>query len=224
LADKGSRFLPGDPRVEEPYRLTPQLALRVAVLGFLALAIFAILFLRLWALQVLSGDKYLKQANENRVRTITLDAPRGLIVDRDGHVLVRNTAGTSIELWPADLPKSAHAQLTELQHLAAITGVRVKQIQRRIREYAGDPLTPVVIRRGVHEDQISYLKEHELDFPGVDLKDSYLRQYPHQSLAAHLLGYVGEITQPQLQRKRSQGYKLGDVIGQIGRASCRERV
>jgi penicillin-binding protein 2 len=216
LAEKPSRFLPRDPRVEEPYRLTPQLALRVAVLGFIALAVFAVLFLRLWALQVLSGDKYLKQANENRVRKVTLDAPRGLIIDRDGHILVRNTVGTSIELWPADLPKNPHAQLTELQHLGAITGVRLKVIRRRIREYAGDPLTPVVIRRGIHEDQIDYLSEHRLDFPGIELAESYLRKYPHQSLAAHLLGYVGEITQPQLKARRSQGYKLGDVVGQAG--------
>jgi penicillin-binding protein 2 len=214
--EKLSRFLPGDPRVEEPYRLTPQLALRVAVLGFLALAIFAVLFLRLWALQVLAGDKYLKQANSNRVRTLSLDAPRGLILDRDGRVLVRNTPGTSIELWPADLPKNSRVRLAELEHLASVTGLRVKEIQRRIREYAGDPLTPVIIRRGIHEDQLSYLEEHQVDFPGVQWPDSYLRKYPHQSLAAHLLGYVGEITQSQLKARRSQGYKLGDVIGQAG--------
>jgi penicillin-binding protein 2 len=210
------RFLPGDPRVEEPYRLTPQLALRVAVLGFLALAVFAILFLRLWALQVLSGDKYLTKANDNRVRNLPIDAPRGLILDRNGRVLVRNTLGVSIELWPADLPKGEKARTAELQHLASVTGLRLKQIERRVSQYAGDPLTPVVIRRGIHEDQIAYLSEHKLDFPGIDLAQSYLRQYPHQSLAAHMLGYVGEITEPQLKAMKSQGYKLGDVIGQAG--------
>jgi penicillin-binding protein 2 len=213
---RSRRFLPRDPRVEEPYRLTPQLALRVAVLGFLALAVFAVLFLRLWALQVLSSDKYLAKANNNRVRTLPIDAQRGLILDRDGRVLVKNTLGTSIEIWPADLPKNARARLLELKHLSTVTGVRVEEMQRRIREYAGDPLTPVVIRRGIHDDQISYLTEHELDFPGVQLAYSYLRKYPHQSLAAHLLGYVGEITERQLKAKRSQGYKLGDVIGQAG--------
>jgi penicillin-binding protein 2 len=216
LADKRSRFLPRDPRVEEPYRLTPQLALRVAVLGFLALSIFAVLFLRLWALQVLSGDKYLKQANNNRVRTLPNEAPRGLILDRNGRVLVRNTVGDSIELWPTDLPKNAHARNAELVHLASITGLRLKVIERRIAQYAGDPLTPVVIRRGIHEDQVSYLEEHELEFPGIELQQTYLRKYPHQSLAAHLLGYVGEITETQLKARRSQGYKLGDVIGQAG--------
>ena len=76
------------------------------MLGFLALTVFAVLFLRLWALQVLSGDRYLSVANDNRVRTIRLEAPRGPIVDRNGDVLVGNVAGTRVELWPADLPKT----------------------------------------------------------------------------------------------------------------------
>ena len=102
---RSRRFLPGDPRVEEPYRLTPQLALRVAILGFVALAVFAVLFLRLWALQVLSGSKYLREASDNRVRNISVDAPRGWIVDRYGHPLVENAVGTSLVVWPADLPR-----------------------------------------------------------------------------------------------------------------------
>ena len=84
------RFLPPDPRVEEPYRLTPQLALRVGILVFVALTVFAVLFLRLWALQVLAGNKYRAVANENRVRTLQIDAPRGPILDRYGRTLVRN--------------------------------------------------------------------------------------------------------------------------------------
>jgi penicillin-binding protein 2 len=216
-------FLPGDPRVEEPYRLTPQTAVRVAILGFVALSVFAVLFLRLWALQVLSGDKYLTQANNNRVRTLQRDAPRGFILDRKGRVLVKNALGTSIELWPADLPKNKAAQLDELGRLAEVTGVRVKEIQRRMREFASDPLTPVVIRRGIHDDQISYFYEHQLDFPGVRLRDSYLRSYPYQSLGAHLLGYVGEITQTQLKAEKHLGYRLGDVIGQAGVESTYDR-
>ena len=109
------RFLPGDPRVEEPYRLTPQLAFRVAIMAFLALAVFAVLFLRLWALQVLSGDRYLAVANDNRVRTLHLEAQRGPVLDRNGSVLVENVPGTRVELWPADLPKSWPAQRSELR-------------------------------------------------------------------------------------------------------------
>src|SRR5476649_2767525 len=94
LASAPDRFLPGDPRTSEPYRLTPQLALRVAILAFLALGVFALLFLRLWALEVLSGDRYVAQANDNRVRSIRLEAPRGPVLDRNGRLLVTNVPGT----------------------------------------------------------------------------------------------------------------------------------
>ena len=76
------RFLPPDPRVREPHRLTPQLALRVAILGAFALLVFVVLFFRLWSLQVLSGDEYLNAAQSNQLRLIRVEAPRGPILDR----------------------------------------------------------------------------------------------------------------------------------------------
>jgi penicillin-binding protein 2 len=217
VSDRRSRrFLPGDPRVEEPYRLTPQLALRVAVLGFLALAVFAVLFLRLWALQVLSGDKYRSEANHNRVRNIQIDAPRGAIVDRNGKVLVTNVLGTSLEIWPADLPKTWPAERKELRALSQVVAMPAKEILARMRPYANDPLTPVVLRRGIHPDQISYIEEHQLEFPGVRLASSFLRSYPYQALAAQVLGYVGPITQAELKTAKRAGYHPQDVMGQAG--------
>jgi penicillin-binding protein 2 len=213
---RSRRFLPSDPRVEEPYRLTPQLALRVAVLGFVALAVFAVLFLRLWALQVLSGDKYRAEANDNRVRTVRIDAPRGFIVDTNGRVLVSNVPGTRVELWPADLPKNWPAQRAELRSLATITRAPVGQILKGMRAAKGDPLTPVVIKYGIHADQISYIAEHRVEFPGVQLANSYLRSYRYKSLAAHVLGYVGEVNQTELKTEKKLGYQLGDIIGQAG--------
>jgi penicillin-binding protein 2 len=210
------RFLPPDPRVEEPYLLTPQLALRVAILGFVALALFAILFLRLWALQVLSGDKYRAQANGNRVRTVARDAPRGSIVDRNGRVLVRNVVGTSLRLWPSDLPKNRAARMDVLSRLAVVVGIGEKQLLARLQEHAKDPLTPVLLRRGLHEDQIQYIAEHQAQFPGVELADSFLRKYPFRSLAAHVLGHVGEISESQLKTMKREGYRAGDWIGQAG--------
>jgi penicillin-binding protein 2 len=193
-ARRSGRFLPGDPRVAEPYRLTPQLALRVAILGFVALALFAVLFLRLWALQVLSGQRYLAQANDNRARTLRLEAPRGPIVDRNGRVLVRNVPGTRVELWPSDLPKTWPAQRAELRKLSFVTGVPVKEILDDLDKHGDDPLTPVVVQRGIRQQQYYYLVEHQDEFPGVRLADSFLRQYPYQSLAAQVLGSVGQIS------------------------------
>jgi penicillin-binding protein 2 len=210
------RFLPGDPRVEGPYRLTPQLAFRVALLAFLALTVFAVLFLRLWALQVLSGDKYLAVANDNRVRTLRLEAPRGPVLDRNSNVLVENVPGFRVELWPADLPKTWPAQRTELQALANLTGVPLKDILALLNRHAGDPLTPIVVQRGIRQDQVRYLKERASQFPGVRLAQSYLRKYPYQSLGAQVLGYVGQIHADQYKTMKKRGYQPTDSIGQAG--------
>jgi penicillin-binding protein 2 len=209
-------FLPPDPRIEEPYLLTPQLAFRVAVLAFLTLGIFAVLFLRLWALEVLSGSHYLAQANDNRVRTLSIDAPRGAVLDRNGHVLVSNVAGTRVEIWPADLPKRWAAELAELRALQTVTGVSVHDIVQRLAQHGSDPLTPVVVQSGLHRDQIFYLYEHRADFPGVELADSWLRSYPYGSLAAQVLGYVGQISPSEYKKLKKQGYQPTDAVGQSG--------
>jgi penicillin-binding protein 2 len=210
------RFLPGDPRVAEPYRLTPQLAFRVAIMAFLALGIFAVLFLRLWALQVLSGDKYIAQANDNRVRSLPLEAPRGPILDANGRILVENVPGTRVELWPADLPKTWAAELKELRALSVVTGTPVKQMVAQLKSHGLDPLTPIVIQRGLKQDQIFYLKEHAADFPGVQTQDSFLRKYPYQSLAAQVLGYVGQISSGEYKTLKKKGYQPNDSLGQAG--------
>jgi penicillin-binding protein 2 len=213
---RSRRFLPADPRVEEPYRLTPQLALRVAILGFVALAVFAVLFLRLWALQVLSGAKYRKEANTNFVRTIQVEAPRGFIVDAHGHTLVGNVLGTSLEVWPADLPKGATDRAKELTALSSVVEMPVKKIVALIKPHINDPLTPVVLRRGIHSDQYDYLEEHQLEFPGVTTADTPIRSYPYKSLLAQVLGSVGPISASEVKAAKSEGYTPQDDMGQAG--------
>lgn len=206
------RFLPPDPRVEQPYRLTPQLALRLGVLGMLVLAVFALLFLRLWALQVLSGSQYLDAARNNQLRTIRVQAPRGAVLDRNGVLLVGNTAGSSVQIWPADLPKNGRYQV--LRRLSTIVDVPVATMAKEIAKRKNDPLTPVTVKRGIHEDQVNYLAERQSEFPGVRVAESYLRQYPFKTLAAQLLGHVGEASPKQLDGNAE--LKLGDEIGQGG--------
>src|ERR671925_2333670 len=98
--------------------VTPQLALRVAILGGVALVLFAIVFFRLWYLQVLSGDKYLAEAKDNRVRAIKVEAPRGKIVDRNGSVLVDNRTALTVEVLPQRLPSDRHARNRMTRRLA----------------------------------------------------------------------------------------------------------
>ena len=218
MASEGARppaFLPPDPRVEEPYLLTPRTALRVAVLGAVALAAFAILFLRLWSLQILSGTHYLSEALDNQVRTVRIEAPRGSILDRNGNVLVTNAAGTAVDLWPADLPQ-AEGRDTELRRLSQVLHVPMAWILAQMRARQGDPLEPVTLKRGVHKDQVDYLYEHQAQFPGVQIRQTYLRSYNAEAAAAQLLGHVGEISPSQLKALRKNGYAPGDRIGQTG--------
>jgi penicillin-binding protein 2 len=210
------RFLPPDPRVAEPYRLTPRLAIRMGMLGMLALLVFAVLFLRLWALQVLSGAQYLRAAQNNQVRSVRVQAPRGPILDRYGRVFVTNEAGAAVQIWPSDLPKRRSERVHELRALANLVDVPLWQIAAAIRRHRSDPVTPVRVKEGVSEDQVDYLKERQDQFPGVQIAEAYLRDYPHVTLAAHMLGYVSEISPSELKQLRKQGYHLGDEIGQSG--------
>ena len=208
------RFLPPDPRVAEPYRFTPQLALRVGILAAIALAAFAVLFLRLWALQVLSGDRYLVAARENQVRTVRTEAPRGPILDRNGRSLVTNVPGTVVQLWPADMPEEGRYRM--VQRLAAILRVPPSQITKAIEARKGDPLTPIMVRTAVPAERALYLKEHQSEFPGVSVVTTFLRDYEHRSLAAQVLGHVGEISEEELDAKQDDGYRAGDRIGKSG--------
>ncbi len=113
--------------------ITPQLALRVAIFGAVALAMFAIVFFRLWYLQVLSGEQYLAQANSNRVRAVAIPAPRGKIVDRDGKEIVRNKFAAVIEIDPASLPQ-------EERDLAATWGQRMGQRAALPDGHRGEPI------------------------------------------------------------------------------------
>ncbi len=210
----GGRFLPPDPKVREPYRLTPQLALRIAVLGAVALAAFAVLLLRLWSLQVLSGDEYLNAAQNNQLRLIRVEAPRGPILDRNGRVIVSNVAGTAVRLWVSDLPRNGRYRV--VRRLADVLDVPPRELARAVDERRSDPLTPITVKTSVGEAQVAYLYEHRAEFPGVEIAQVYLRHYPYAALAAQVLGSVGEISREELKRLRRQGYRAGDRIGKSG--------
>ena len=208
-------FLPPDPRVEGPYRFTPQLALRVGVLAAIALIVFAVLFLRLWALQVLSGDRYLNAAQNNQLRTIRVEAQRGSIVDRNGRVIVSNVPGTAVRIWPSDLPEEGRYAM--LKRLSQILRVPLPKLTQALEDGKDDPLTPIVVKTALHEEQVMYLEEHRDEFPGVETTSTYLRDYEYRALAAQLLGYVGEVSSEELERLEGErDIRGGEKIGKSG--------
>jgi penicillin-binding protein 2 len=205
-------FLPRDPRVEEPYRLTPQLAFRIGILGALALAAFALLILRLWALQVLSGEDYLRIAKNNQLRSIRVEATRGQILDRYGRVLVDNRSVTSVRVWPSALPEKGRYQ--EMKRLARVLQVPLSEVLAKVERQRRDPVTPITIRSNVPYPIVAWLLERQTEFPGVKIEETQVRRYPYGELLSQTLGNVGEITPDQL--KELKGYHLGDRIGQRG--------
>jgi penicillin-binding protein 2 len=203
--------MPRDPRVEEPYRMTPSMALRLGVLGAIVLFVFAVLFFRLWALQVLAGDRYLAAAQDNQLRTVRIEAARGPILDHKGRLLISNRVGTAAQVWTAYMPRRGRQRM--LRRLSEILQVPVVELQERLRKHRGDPLTPVTLKEDLSNEEVFYLKEHRRDFPGLELNDIHLRDYRWGALAPQLLGHVGEVTDRQLKGGR---YRHGDTVGQAG--------
>jgi len=194
-----------------------QFAVRVALLSGIALIMFSIIFFRLWYLQVLSGDKYLRAAQNNQVRDITVRAPRGEIMDRNGHVLVSNRAALALQLQPTELPRSRHKRRQEFARLGQAIGMSPGQIQEQLRKQTKElPANPVTLKRDVNYDLVYYLRENQARYPGVSVQHVYVRNYPNGSLAAQIFGYVREVTEDQLKEARYQGLVPGDQVGQSG--------
>jgi penicillin-binding protein 2 len=201
----------------EPERRTSPLALRVSILGGLAIAIFFVLFLRLWYVQILSGDKYRTEANDNRIREIRVQAPRGDILDRNGKVLVANRTELAVQVSPENLPPPGPERSRELRQLARVTEMKPREIRRALRD--GDraaPGGPVILKKGLGVDKVYYLRENQPRFPGVTVERVFSREYRQGTIAAHLFGNVGEVTAEQLKEPRYAGLKPGDQVGQSG--------
>lgn len=194
-----------------------RLPLRIAVLGGAAVALFAILFFRLWEVQVLDGDRYLAEAKNNRSREYKVIAPRGNILDRNGEILVDNRTTLALRIDTTKLPADPAAARSELAALGKLTGMTPKQMRRSIRRGEEDtPGAPVTLRRDVDSDVVFYLEENRRRFPGVSIERVFVRAYPNGSRAAHILGSVGEVSPKELKDDRFKGLEPADEVGKGG--------
>lgn len=199
-----------------PPRLGNRLNVRIAILTAVVIAAVAMVLLRLWSLQVLDGQHYRALAQDHGVLSVRVHPPRGEILDRNGKVLVDNRTVMSLEMRPSDLPSDRRERRAELRHLGDLLGLSQGAIHRRVREtpqYAGYPVT---LRQGIDRRLLFYLLENKDRFPGISVERTYVRDYKDGSLAAHVLGLVGQITPHQLSRLADRGLRPGDVIGQAG--------
>ena len=197
--------------------LTPQLAFRVAVIGGVALVMFAIIFFRLWYLQVLSGDNYVAAARENRVREIKIEAPRGEIVDRHGVALVENRNSLSIKVTPDKLPEDPAAREEVYRRLAKLLHLNPRRLEKRVEaELKALPFSKPTVKQDVDQRLVAYVLERQRDFPGVEPEREFLRRYPHGAVGAHLFGQVGEVSPQELKDQRFNGVSMGDRVGKAG--------
>lgn len=196
-----------------------QVARRAAAGRFVIWAIFAVLLLAFFRVQILSSERYQLQSESNRLRPVPTPAPRGLIVDRNGVVLAENVPGYSIGL----LASSPESLLATIGRLRPIVRVDSAEVTRVLRRYRRNPSEPVVVVRDAPFDVVSALEERRIWLPGLVVQSEPKRRYPYGEATAHLIGYVGEITEEELQSDRYPNARLGTLIGRDGVESAYDR-
>jgi len=180
--------------------------------------IFALVLLRLFTMQVLQGGKYRELSEENRIRVEVIAAPRGEIRDRNGILLADNIPSFTVTLDPYDKTYvDTPARLdTTVRRLGEILGVDPALLREKVRKDGRQSFLPVRLKRNLDRPTVAYIAEHEADLPGVDVEFEPLRRYPLGEMASHLLGYVGEISDKELEDPDRADYLSGDLIGKMG--------
>ena len=185
---------------------------RLAAMVVVVAAMLAVLVVRLWQVQIVQGDYYLKLSEENRLRVTPLAAPRGALVDRRGRTLVANRPAFTVALLPLEV---RHPR-AEAQAVGKILGMDPADILTRLAAGRDRPFEPVRLKRDVPKEIIGAIEEGQIDLPGVLVEVEPVRQYVYKTLAAQIFGYVGEISDQELKRLHSAGYEMGDLIGKEG--------
>jgi penicillin-binding protein 2 len=198
--------------VRKRFDVQKELQTRVNIYSAVLLLAFAIILARLWYMQVLSADDYRKLADNNRLRKISTEAVRGNIYDRNGKLLVTSRPSLTITAIPYILEKYPWSKLNHIK----LSKIPHKEVNNYLKATSSDPLAPKVIIRDADPKLVYYIKEHSDMFPGIKVEVLPVRSYPNGKLAAHVLGYVGEVSDLQLTKGVFQGVELGEMVGKDG--------
>src|SRR5436309_490101 len=192
----------------------PEFQLRMAVAIGVVCAAFALVGLRLWYLQVERGAQMRYYSEKNRIRLVRVPAPRGVVYDRNGEILIDNRPSFDVVFVPED---AGERRRQVLRTLAGYLGEEEAGLHQGVRAPGGDRehYQGIVLRRDVDWQGVVALETHQLDLPGVSLRVAPKRYYPFGPLAAHLLGYVGEVSKSELAQDDGD-YVGGDLVGKAG--------
>ncbi len=191
----------------------------IQLVMYLALVIIAALLGRLWWLQVMNGEAFAERADQNRIRILPIPARRGVIYDRHGRVLVTSQPAYNILLSKKDIG-NRYEEFTNL--LVEQLGIEREWLARRFNEARFEPkYESIVVKEQASGADVAWVEAHEFDYPMIRAEEAPQRLYLFNEMAAHALGYVGEVSKRQLNNPESQyhkdkGFKLGDIVGKSG--------
>ncbi|MEG6584548.1 penicillin-binding protein 2 [Dendrosporobacter sp. 1207_IL3150] len=184
---------------------------RLDVLAVIIVLVVFSLVTRLGYLQVVQGKYYGGLADGNRIRLIPVMAPRGLFYDRNGVLMVSNRPGFTVSLLPITGPVPDDV----IQKLANILSIHPNEIYNKLNQHSGS-FEPIRVKGDIGPDIVTKIEERKNELPGVVIEIQPIRNYVNNELGAHVFGYVSEINDVELEKRKSEGYKSGDVIGKFG--------
>jgi penicillin-binding protein 2 len=187
-------------------------SVRLKVLASAMAFMFAALTTRLWFLQVLATEEYQARAHSNQVEFAPVPAPRGKVLDRAGVELVTNRASTIVTIEKQKIRNDEALLL----RLSEALNVSVEELAERLNDPDYGPYEPVPVFEDATDEQVVYLEEHRREFPGIGYETVGVRAYPFGSLAAHVIGYLGEIGPKELGTPLFEKYRPGQLVGRGG--------
>jgi penicillin-binding protein 2 len=184
---------------------------RIAIFQYSAVVVFLFLISGFWRLQVQNPDYYAERAQQNRIRSNPLLAPRGRILDRDGRVIVDNHVSSMLLLRRENLKQE------DLEPIAGGLDLSLADLEEKVRHKAREPkYEPIRLKDELTPADLAFINSHSDAFPELDVIQSRPRVYPHDGMMAHVIGYTGEISETELDSPDFAQYKLGDIIGKFG--------
>lgn len=186
---------------------------RLAGVMFCIMTAFVVLFARLFYLQVIKGNEFRQLSENNSIRLQNTEAPRGLIFDRKGKLLVDNRPSFDLSI----IVKDAKPIARTIEKLSRYVKVHEKNLMSKIeKNNAVSFYRPVMLKQDIGRDTLGAIEVHKFDLPGVEINVKPRRHYVNKHIAAHLIGYLGEINANELKSKKYLGYSSGDFIGKFG--------
>src|SRR6516225_3770987 len=188
-------------------------AIRLTAVQYLILVIFLILAYGLWRLQVMQSDMYAQLAEKNRIRNVPILAPRGKILDREGRTIVDNYPSFSALL----LRDSSRDLNADADLIAQGLHLNPDEVRARIRRFTSMPqYQPIFLKEDITPDELQFIEAHRNELPELDTIMAHRRLYPRNGFMAHLIGYVGEVSDEMLNLPQFELYNPGDVVGISG--------